>query len=97
MILGITGGTGCGKTTLLRELRARGGEVLDCDEIYHALLQTDAALLAALEEQMNTWAAGTGGLLLGYDRDPVPRRVPGRMLCTPGAGEDRLCRPGGAE
>ena len=49
MILGITGGTGCGKTTLLRELRARGGAVLDCDEIYHALLQTDAALLAALE------------------------------------------------
>ena len=28
-----------------------------------------SALLAALEEQMNTWAAGTGGLLLGYDRD----------------------------
>ena len=54
MILGITGGTGCGKTTLLRELRARGGEVLDCDEIYHALLQTDAALLAASKE------SGTG-------------------------------------
>lgn len=49
MILGITGGTGCGKTTLLHELRARGGAVLDCDEIYHTLLQTDAALLAALE------------------------------------------------
>lgn len=49
MTLGITGGTGCGKTTLLHELRARGGVVLDCDEIYHALLQTDAALLAALK------------------------------------------------
>ena len=49
MTLGITGGTGCGKTTLLHELRARGGAVLDCDEIYHTLLQTDAALLAALE------------------------------------------------
>lgn len=59
MILGITGGTGCGKTTLLRELRARGGEVLDCDEIYHALLQTDAALLAALETRFP--AAFPGG------------------------------------
>lgn len=28
-----------------------------------------SALLAALEEKLNTWAAGSGGLLLGYDRD----------------------------
>ena len=28
-----------------------------------------SALLAALEEQLNNWAAGSGGLLLGYDRD----------------------------
>ena len=32
MILGITGGTGCGKTTLLQLIRQRGGLVLDCDE-----------------------------------------------------------------
>lgn len=48
MILGITGGTGCGKTTLLNILREQGGLVLDCDEIYHTLLQTDKALLAAI-------------------------------------------------
>ena len=29
MIIGITGGTGCGKTTLLKEIEARGGLVLD--------------------------------------------------------------------
>ena len=29
MILGITGGTGCGKTTLLNLIRQRGGLVLD--------------------------------------------------------------------
>ena len=29
MILGITGGTGCGKTTLLKEIEHRGGLVLD--------------------------------------------------------------------
>ena len=49
MIIGITGGTGCGKTTLLREIEKRGGLVLDCDAIYHELLKTDAALLAAIE------------------------------------------------
>ena len=33
MILGITGGTGCGKTTLLQEIEERGGLVLDCDAV----------------------------------------------------------------
>ena len=49
MIIGITGGTGCGKTTLLEIIRETGGLVLDCDVIYHQLLQTDRALLAAIE------------------------------------------------
>lgn len=49
MIIGITGGTGCGKTTLLNVLRDLGGTVLDCDEIYHELLQTNKDLLAAIE------------------------------------------------
>lgn len=48
MILGITGGSGCGKTTLLKLIREQGGMVLDCDEIYHTLLQTDKALLSAI-------------------------------------------------
>ena len=51
MILGITGGTGCGKTTLLKCIEAQGGVVLDCDAIYHALLSTDAALLDAIEKR----------------------------------------------
>ena len=48
MIIGITGGTGCGKTTLLNVIRDRGGLILDCDAIYHRLLQTDTALLSAI-------------------------------------------------
>ena len=49
MILGITGGTGCGKTTLLKEIEEMGGLVLDCDAIYHSLLKTDAELLHAID------------------------------------------------
>ncbi len=49
MIIGITGGSGCGKTTLLDIVREKGGLVLDCDAIYHRLLQEDSALLAAIE------------------------------------------------
>ena len=48
MILGITGGTGCGKTTLLSCIQARGGLVLDCDAIYHRLLREDEGLLRAI-------------------------------------------------
>lgn len=49
MILGITGGTGCGKTTLLSLIEQAGGLVLDCDAIYHRLLQEDKTLLAAID------------------------------------------------
>ena len=49
MILGITGGTGCGKTTLLRVIEEKGGLILDCDAIYHQLLATDKSLLQAIE------------------------------------------------
>ena len=51
MIIGITGGTGCGKTTLLTEIEKLGGMVLDCDAIYHDLLQSDEQLLAAIDNR----------------------------------------------
>ena len=50
-VLGITGGTGCGKTTLLKAFEAIGGVVMDCDAIYHELLKTDPALLGAIESR----------------------------------------------
>ena len=48
MIIGITGGTGCGKTTLLQEIARCGGLILDCDAIYHELLASDALILSAI-------------------------------------------------
>ena len=51
MIIGITGGTGCGKTTFLKAVEAAGGLILDCDAIYHDLLKTDPALLQRIERR----------------------------------------------
>ena len=51
MIVGITGGTGCGKTTALQAFAQLGGVVLDCDAIYHRLLQTDNKLLSAIKDR----------------------------------------------
>ena len=49
MIIGIIGGTGCGKTTALAAIKKLGGKVLDCDAIYHRLLETDAEMRSAIE------------------------------------------------
>ena len=49
MMIGITGGTGCGKTTLLNLIAAQGGLILDCDAIYHELLLSDQEMLAAID------------------------------------------------
>lgn len=48
-LIGITGPSGCGKTTALRELEAFGTLVLDCDVIYHELLESDKTLLDELD------------------------------------------------
>ena len=51
LVIGITGGSGAGKTTMLRCVRARGGVCIDCDALYHELTRTDAALRAELEKR----------------------------------------------
>ncbi len=70
MIIGITGGSGSGKSTLLRLIGRLGGKVLDCDEVYHALLAGDAALLQAIEARFpGTVTAGK------LDRKALGERV----------------------
>ena len=48
-VVGLTGGSGVGKTSALRELERRGALILDCDEIYHELTVSSPEMKAALE------------------------------------------------
>lgn len=69
MILGITGGSGCGKTTALEAVRDLGGLVLDCDAIYHDLLSRSPSLLAPLTAAFPAWylnPAWTGRNWVGW-------------------------------
>ncbi|MBQ7255729.1 MAG: dephospho-CoA kinase [Oscillospiraceae bacterium] len=47
-VIGLTGGSGSGKTTVLNLLRDRGAAAIDCDRLYDSLLQTSEALRADL-------------------------------------------------
>ena len=50
LVIGITGGSGAGKTTALEAVRARGGVTIDCDVLYHKLVSESPALRAALTD-----------------------------------------------
>ncbi|MCD8099848.1 MAG: dephospho-CoA kinase [Oscillospiraceae bacterium] len=58
-IIGITGGTGCGKTTALNTLSELGALILDCDEIYHELTVSDADMRRELTERFGDVYDGT--------------------------------------
>ena len=100
MIIGITGGTGCGKTTLLNVIRDQGGIIIDCDQVYHDLLRTDQALLHAIEARFpGTVEAGTlqrkklGAIVFG-DKDALQdlSRITYRFILP--AIEKALAQPG---
>ncbi len=44
--IGLTGGTGSGKTSALRALERLGGKIIDCDAVYHRELRQNPALRA---------------------------------------------------
>ena len=43
-VIGITGPTGAGKTTVLSVLEDMGGAIVDCDAVYHSLLRTSVSM-----------------------------------------------------
>lgn len=48
--VGITGGSGSGKTTALLAMKKRGALIIDCDEVYHRLLSENAEMLGSIAE-----------------------------------------------
>lgn len=50
-VIGITGPTGAGKTTVLNVLRDLGGAVVDCDAVYHELLRASNPLQNELKNR----------------------------------------------
>jgi len=60
-LVGITGGTGCGKTTALGVLRGMGALIVDCDEVYHELCRSSAEMRGEIRAQFGqVW--GENGL-----------------------------------
>ena len=51
VVLGITGGTGAGKTSALRAIEELGGQVIDCDAAYHEMLAENEELRNAINEK----------------------------------------------
>ena len=50
-VIGITGPTGAGKTTVLNVLEKLGGAAADCDAVYHELLLTSVPMLEELKNR----------------------------------------------
>lgn len=51
LLIGITGGTGCGKTTALNVLEDMGALIIDADAVYHKLLRENTDMLSEIDER----------------------------------------------
>ncbi len=80
--IGITGGSGCGKTTALLELEKRGALILDCDAVYHELLACSQELIGDIRQRF------PGAVSLGK----VDRRALGAIVFSDEAALRELNR-----
>lgn len=78
LLFGITGGTGAGKTTALRELGRLGVHVIDCDQVYHELLLGNDQLRQELSRRFGRGIFSNEGLdrkklgeLVFHDQDAM--------------------------
>ena len=51
VVLGLTGGTGAGKTSALNAIRELGGTIIDCDAAYHEMLADSQEMRNAINEK----------------------------------------------
>ena len=51
VVLGLTGGTGAGKTSALKAIQELGGTVIDCDAVYHEMLEQSQEMRNAVNEK----------------------------------------------
>ena len=79
-IFGVTGGTGCGKTTFLQVLAEAGFLTIDCDALYHRLLLENKAMVAAIG------AAFPGTVVRGT----LQRKALGQIVFADGAALEKL-------
>ena len=73
-VIGITGGSGCGKTTLLKRIEALGGLCIDCDALYHRLLAEDGAMIGAILQRFP--GVGAAGVLTARSWEPSSLPTP---------------------
>lgn len=71
-VVGLTGGIGSGKSEAARQFAACGADVVDTDEIAHALTATGGAAIAALRAAFGDAVLTPAGAL---DRDAMRRRA----------------------
>ena len=79
-VIGITGPTGAGKTTVLNVLKELGGCILDADAVYHELLESDPTLRSDLEERFGPLTREDGS----FDR----KKLGGVVFHDPAALDD---------
>ena len=60
-IIGITGGTGAGKSTAVKALQKLGAEALDCDVLYHELLLNNADMISEIMAQFGDVVSDSTG------------------------------------
>jgi dephospho-CoA kinase len=62
-VIGITGPTGAGKSTALEALEELGAEIIDCDAVYHRMLQSCRPMLDELRARFGAGVFAPDGSL----------------------------------